>query len=127
MIKGKLNAMINSQGRKLYRLPQEGMIKGVCAGLARYLDVPVKLLRVIVVLSLFFGLFFFTLVAYIVLTFVLDPAPAGAYEHDDDTVRPSQTLSEADAVLRDSEARLRDMERYVTSETFAVQSRFRQL
>lgn len=36
MIKGKLNAMMNSHGRKLYRLPQEGMIKGVCAGLARY-------------------------------------------------------------------------------------------
>ncbi len=127
-MKGKLNAMINSHGRKLYRLPQEGMLKGVCAGLARYLDVPVKLLRIIVVLSLFFGLFFFTLVAYIVLTFVLDPAPAGAYDDDDATaVRPSQTLNEADAVLRASEARLRDMERYVTSDTFVVQSRFRQL
>lgn len=127
-MKGKLNAMINSHGRKLYRLPQEGMLKGVCAGLARYLDVPVKLLRIIVVLSLFFGLFFFTLVAYIVLTFVLDPAPAGAYDDDDATaVRPGQTLNEADAVLRASEARLRDMERYVTSDTFVVQSRFRQL
>lgn len=127
-MKGKLNAMINAHGRKLYRLPQEGMLKGVCAGLARYLDVPVKLLRVIVVLSLFFGLFFFTLVAYIVLTFVLDPAPQGAYDADEENaVRPSQTLNEADAVLRDSEARLRDMERYVTSDTFAVQSRFRQL
>ncbi|GAB7202034.1 hypothetical protein OS12_34760 [Dickeya oryzae] len=31
--------------RKLYLLPEEGMIKGVCAGLARYFDVPVKLVR----------------------------------------------------------------------------------
>ncbi|MDU7807915.1 MAG: PspC domain-containing protein, partial [Serratia marcescens] len=49
--------------KKLYRVPEEGMVKGVCAGLAHYLDVPVRLIRVMVVLSLFFGLFFFTLVA----------------------------------------------------------------
>ncbi|MDU6412733.1 MAG: envelope stress response membrane protein PspC, partial [Yersiniaceae bacterium] len=34
---------------------------------------------------------------------------------------------EADAVLRHSERRLREVERYVTSETFGVRSRFRQL
>lgn len=119
---------MKTSGRKLYRLPKEGMLKGVCAGLARYFDVPVKLLRVIVVLSLFFGLFFFTLVAYIVLTFVLDPAPEGVYEQEEtQSARPLQILDDADAALRDSEARLRQMERYVTSDTFTVQSRFRQL
>lgn len=40
-----------------------------------YLDVPVKLVRILVVLSIFFGLAFFTVVAYIVLSFVLDPMP----------------------------------------------------
>lgn len=44
--------------KKLYRVPEEGMVKGVCAGLAHYFDVPVRLIRVMVVLSLFFGLFF---------------------------------------------------------------------
>lgn len=119
---------MKNSGRKLYRLPQEGMLKGVCAGLARYFDVPVKLLRVIVVLSLFIGLFFFTIVGYIILTFVLDPAPEGAYEQEATPgERAGQVLDDADAALRDSEARLRQMERYVTSDTFAVQSRFRQL
>ena len=119
---------INASGRKLYRLPQQGMLKGVCAGLARYFDVPVKLLRVIVVLSMFFGLFFFTLIAYIVLTFVLDPAPQGEEELQEAQVfRPRDLLDDADATLRDSETRLRHMERYVTSDTFTVQSRFRQL
>ncbi|WP_032487629.1 PspC domain-containing protein, partial [Yersinia pestis] len=46
--------------KKLYRVPEEGMIKGVCAGLAHYFDIPVRLVRVIMVLSLFFGLFVFT-------------------------------------------------------------------
>lgn len=118
----------NGLGKTLYRLPEEGMLKGVCAGLARYFDVPVKLLRVIAVLSLFFGLFFFTLVAYVILTLVLDPAPQGAYDQDDaETVSPGRILDDADAALRASEQRLRQIERYVTSETFAVQSRFRQL
>jgi phage shock protein PspC (stress-responsive transcriptional regulator) len=48
-----------------------------CAGLAHYLDVPVKLVRVVTVLSIFFGLAFITLVAYIILSFVLDPMPEG--------------------------------------------------
>ncbi|MBI3310362.1 MAG: PspC domain-containing protein, partial [Serratia liquefaciens] len=51
--------MNNTLGsKKLYRVPEEGMLKGVCAGLAHYFDVPVRLIRVMVVLSMFFGLFF---------------------------------------------------------------------
>lgn len=40
-------------------MPQKGMVRGVCAGIADYLDVPVKLVRILVVLSIFFGLAFF--------------------------------------------------------------------
>ena len=29
--------------KKLWRIPQRGMVKGVCAGIAQHLDVPVKL------------------------------------------------------------------------------------
>ena len=35
--------------KKLWRIPQRGMVKGVCAGIAHYLDVPVKLVRILVV------------------------------------------------------------------------------
>ena len=42
--------------KKLWRIPQQGMVKGVCAGIAHYLDVPVKLVRILVVLSVFFHL-----------------------------------------------------------------------
>ncbi|MDK3206069.1 PspC domain-containing protein, partial [Escherichia coli] len=61
--------------KKLWRIPQQGMVKGVCAGIAHYLDVPVKLVRILVVLSVFFGLARFTLVAYIMLSVALDPTP----------------------------------------------------
>ncbi|MEH2921482.1 envelope stress response membrane protein PspC [Samsonia erythrinae] len=115
-------------GKTLYRIPEEGMLKGVCAGLAHYFDVPVKLLRVIVVLSMLFGLFFFTIVAYIILAFILEPAPAGTlFEGDVEKRSSSQLLNDADASLQASEQRLRSIERYVTSDTFGVQNRFRQL
>ncbi|RLM26551.1 DNA-binding transcriptional activator PspC [Brenneria alni] len=113
-------------GKTLYRIPEEGMLKGVCAGLARYFDVPVKLLRVIVVLSMFFGLFFFTILAYIILSFILEPAPADSYQTSPPQT-PNQLLNDADATLNASEQRLRNIERYVTSDTFGVESRFRQL
>lgn len=112
--------------KKLWRIPQQGMVRGVCAGLARYLDVPVKLVRVVTVLSIFFGLAFFTLVAYIILSFVLDPMPDSAMSSED-APNSSDLLDSVDAELASSEKRLREMERYVTSDTFTLRSRFRQL
>lgn len=112
--------------KKLYRVPEEGMLKGVCAGLAHYFDVPVRLIRVIAVLSLFFGLFFITVIAYIALVFVLDEAPASRY-HDEHQATPRQLLDKLEYELSSAEQQLRKVERYVTSDTFGVQSRFRHL
>lgn len=112
--------------KKLWRIPQRGMVKGVCAGIAQHLDVPVKLVRLITVLAMIFGLFFFVLVAYIILTFALDPIPdSELYGHK----APSNgdLLAAVDAELASGEQRLREMERYVTSDTFTLRSRFRQL
>lgn len=112
--------------KKLWRIPQQGMVRGVCAGLAHYLDVPVKLVRVVTVLSIFFGLAFITLVAYIILSFVLDPIPDGAL-YSDEAPTSSDLLDNVDAELAAGEKRLREMERYVISDTFTLRSRFRQL
>ncbi|MFW0698253.1 envelope stress response membrane protein PspC [Pantoea sp. R13S299] len=114
------------KGRKLWRKPDEGKLMGVCAGLAEYLDIPVRLLRVIVVLSLFFGLFVFTVIAYFVLGFVLDVKPANAYEGERQPTA-SELLDQLESALQQDERSVRDVERYVTSETFSVRSRFRQI
>lgn len=111
---------------KLYRIPQQGKLKGVCAGIANYLDIPVRLVRVIVVLSLFFGLFVFTLVAYAVLALMLDEMPQSELDSQPPLNAP-QLLDELSSELRGDEQRLREVERYVTSETFTVRSRFSQL
>lgn len=112
--------------KKLWRIPQQGMIKGVCAGIADYLDIPVKLVRVITILAMLFGLFFLVIVAYIILAFVLDPMPEGERRSEQPPTR-RERLAAVDAQLAAGERRLREMERYVTSDTFTLRSRFRHL
>jgi phage shock protein C len=57
--------------RKLYRDPKNGMIFGVCAGLADYFDTDVAIMRVIwVFLVLFAGS---GILAYLIIAIVLEP------------------------------------------------------
>jgi len=41
--------------KKLYRIPSEGMIAGICAGLGEYLDIDATLVRLVFVLLAFGG------------------------------------------------------------------------
>ena len=68
----------------------------------------------------------FTLVVYIILAFVLDPMPDNLAAGEQ---QPSsgELLDIVDKELAAGEKRLREMERYVTSDTFTLRSRFRQL
>jgi len=112
--------------KKLWRIPQRGKVGGVCAGIAEYLDIRVKVVRILAILAMWFGLFFLVVAAYIVLFFVLDPMPEG-YSENAHAPSSGELLDAVDAQLSASEARLRQMERYVTSDTFSLRSRFRQL
>jgi len=115
------------KGKKLYRISARGKVKGVCAGIADYLGIPVRLIRVMVVLSMFFGLFMFTIVAYFALALVLDDMPENVSREGENTQTAHQLLHQLGTELGSGERSLREMERYVTSETFSVRSRFRQL
>lgn len=62
-----------TQGRKLYRDPEQRMIGGVCAGLATYFgDMDVVLMRILVLVSIFTPIP--TLLVYIVLWIVVPEA-----------------------------------------------------
>ncbi|WP_205438245.1 envelope stress response membrane protein PspC [Edwardsiella tarda] len=109
---------------RLYRLPQRGMIKGVCAGIADYFSVPVTLVRAMAVLSVFCGLFIFTLLAYGVLAVTL---PVAEGERPPAAPRARDQLARTAGELEQCEQRLRRLERYVTSPAFSLNRRFRQL
>ena len=64
--------------RRLYRCRHDRQLAGVAGGLAEYLDLDPTLVRVLWILSVFFG--GFTILLYIVLAFVmpLEPVPMAA-------------------------------------------------
>ena len=57
----------------LYRDTDDQKIAGVCSGLARYFDLDTTLVRVVFVALLIFG--GWSLVAYLLLWWLVDPAP----------------------------------------------------
>jgi phage shock protein C len=66
--------------RRFVRLPDEGKIAGVCAGLAAYFDADVTIVRLVwVILSIIPGVFIGGLVAYIA-AWILTPV-AGPQDH----------------------------------------------
>ena len=85
--------------RKLYRDTDDQKIGGVCSGLAHYFDLDPVIVRVAFVASLVFG--GFSLVAYLLLWWVVDEAPAGYYDaapiDDAPPVPPSAPGSTTDA------------------------------
>ncbi len=64
--------------RKLYRDTSDQKIGGVCSGLAHYFDLDPLLVRVAFVAALVFG--GGSLVAYVLLWWLVDEAPAGHFD-----------------------------------------------
>ncbi|HET7495490.1 MAG TPA: PspC domain-containing protein [Candidatus Limnocylindrales bacterium] len=61
--------------RRLYRCRHDRHLAGVASGIAEYLDLDPTLVRVLWILSVFFG--GFTILLYIILAFVMPLEPAG--------------------------------------------------
>lgn len=118
--------MTDFRNRKLYRLTDRRVFGGVCSGIAQYLDLPVALVRALTVLALFMS-FGITLVIYIVMCFVVPNAPSGYRAQQDISAEVTSLFNEVDAQLKSGELRLRQIERYVTSDTYTVNSKFRDL
>lgn len=125
--------------RRLYRDTENGMLGGVCAGLANYLGIEPWIVRVIFVTFMILGTFLIPLIVYVVLVLVLDPEPPLEDEWlESDTreahraaaatrVSPKLGLRVARADLRELELRLRRIERYVTSPKYTLDKGFSEM
>lgn len=111
---------------RLFRDPRNGIILGVCAGIAGYFGVERWVVRLAAVVAL---LMFTpaTLLVYLVLGFILPRAPERLYESSEEArfwrnvrVDPARSFSELRHRFRGLEHRLRAMEAYVTSEAYRV-------
>jgi phage shock protein C len=93
---------------RLYRDPENGIISGICAGLAEYFGVKIVLVRAAALLSLCFFIFP-VFIAYIVLSFVLPRRPRSAFAGSDR--RADRDERRADRYARRRERRQERWER----------------
>lgn len=119
----------DAQGRnRIYRIPQRGMLLGVCAGVADYFGFEVSLTRIALAISAFF--FPVLILAYFLAALIMPRQDAPA-ERDPVAGRvhaqPHDTLSGVRYRFRDLEKRLQRIETYVTSSRFKLDREFRNL
>ncbi|MEZ8318960.1 envelope stress response membrane protein PspC [Vibrio splendidus] len=126
--------------RELYRDPINGKLSGVCAGLANYFGLEVWLVRILVISAALLLVSFPVLLAYIALTFMLDKQPP--HYVDELKAKQEHTLKQkpwekgqtAESLLgtiegdfQKLETSVRNMEAYVTSDTFKVDRAFKNM
>ncbi|SHI08265.1 envelope stress response membrane protein PspC [Ferrimonas marina] len=111
----------------LYRIPEQGKIAGVCAGLAERFSLEVWLVRIVMLSALILtGIFSFVLLLYVVAWVLLDKKPREEplHRHDVKTKvwqageSPRSAFREVNSRFRALELRLQQMERYVTSDSY---------
>ncbi|TVZ39730.1 phage shock protein C (PspC) family protein [Alteromonadaceae bacterium 2753L.S.0a.02] len=119
--------------RKLYRNRRKGVIGGVCAGLADYFEVDVKLIRIMAIVCLFFTLQV-AFIAYWVAYFVLDVDPNTLTDKSGNLNAKFRSSHERKTVFNGVherftkvEQRLRRLEAYVTSPSFKLSDEINRL
>ncbi|GLT19353.1 phage shock protein C [Vibrio zhanjiangensis] len=126
--------------RDLYRDTYNGKLSGVCAGLANYFGCEVWLIRILVISAALLGGSFLVLLAYIAMTLMIEKQPDNyvmslktEQEHKLKS-KPWQQGQAPDVLLNTLEkdfelleGKVREIEAYVTSETFKVDKEFSRL
>ncbi len=122
----------------LRRIPQRGVIAGVCSGIAEYFDWNVKLLRAGLVIAFVFSGFFPIVIVYCVLWYALDPIegdlPSSGYPGGGSGDGPygsaavrRPSMAEVTARFERLDARLRGIEECVTDGEFELRREFKKL
>jgi len=121
-----------SEEKTLYR-SREGVILGVCRGIAEYLDFPVFWLRVIAVCALFFSWFFPAILLYLLAAILMKPEPVIPLGRmDDREFYSSYTSSRSLALYRlkktfeNLDRRIRRMEDIVTAKDYDWERRLKE-
>lgn len=120
----------NLRRDKLYRNGEDGMIAGVCAGLADFFGFDLTLTRVVVAIGAFF--FPTLIVVYIILALLVPRRPSSRRQRDpkDEVLQrkvraePHATLSTVRHRFRELDLRLQKLEKYVTSKRFRLDREF---
>lgn len=99
--------------RKFHLDRRNGMLMGVCAGIANYTGWNATWIRVAAVLLTVVGLFPWTLIAYGVAAWAAKPAPRDILGAE--TRMPRTSTYEMQRSMRDIDRRMAEVEQYVTT------------
>ncbi|MCL2916857.1 envelope stress response membrane protein PspC [Shewanella litorisediminis] len=131
--------MSTRDGRTLYRIPKQGKIAGVCAGVADYFGFETWLVRVVAVSIFLLGGSGIIFILYVALWMILDVKPVSTKVHDDisdievkrkvwQAGEPAkQALADVNRQFRSLESRLQSLERYVTSDNYDLKRQINNL
>lgn len=124
--------------KKLYRDPINAKLGGICAGIARYFECEIWLVRLITVALFIFSLGTWVIVAYIAMYFILDENPqkfsaqqefTSPYQMKNNAWKTGQSapqvLRKIEQDLNQSEKNIEQMESYVTSFHFTMHQKFK--
>jgi phage shock protein C len=121
---------------RLRRYPQAGYVGGVCAGLAAYYDLNVRIIRALLVIAVLCG-WGLPIVAYLILWYLMEsdpgipddlpPASVRSRYGDDAPRSPSPSATELRARFARMEERLRSMETCVSSNDYELRRELRKL
>lgn len=118
--------------RGMRRIPERGVIAGVCAGIAEYFDWNVRLLRAVLVIAFLFSGLFPIVVAYCVLWYVMDPNPEEYSRPFDSPAPPAAptrpaTMTDIKARFEKLDQRLQSIEECVTDREFDLRRELKKL
>ncbi|KDN27921.1 phage-shock protein [Vibrio fortis] len=126
--------------RELYRDPINGKLSGVCAGLANYFGLEVWLVRIMVISAALLGGSFLVILAYLAMTFMIEKQPRryvdelkSKQEHTlkqkpwEQGQTPEFLLNTLESDFEKIERDVRNIEAYVTSDTFKVNRDFKNM
>jgi phage shock protein C len=126
--------------RELYRDPINGKLSGVCAGLANYFGLEVWLVRIMVISAALLGGSFLVILAYLAMTFMIEKQPSryvdelkSKQEHTlkqkpwEQGQTPEFLLNTLESDFEKIERDVRNIEAYVTSDSFKVNREFKNM
>ena len=126
-------------GRRLYRDADRAVIGGVCAGLASYFGLNLKVTRFLCVIAFLCALPF-AIVVYLLAVLLIPASSSGvtraaAADHDErrkqalreEIIRAKPTVGEVRERYRSLDERLAKIEKYVTSSRYELDEEFRKL
>lgn len=126
-------------GRRLYRDADRAVIGGVCAGLASYFGLNLKVTRFLCVIAFLCALPF-AMVVYLLAVLLIPASSSGATsaaasDHDErrkqalreEIMRAKPTVSEVRERYSSLDERLARIEKYVTSSRYELDEEFRRL